>query len=359
MYNFIYTTFVFLAFYGYKKSFNLNRLTSFLIVCVFFILVFIIGARYDSVDYFGYLSVFNRVDFSGFGFPFYNLDEGMLQTTGNEFLFATLTSFFRLFDIDPVWWFSTIAALSLGVRIIFYRKNAEYFWIAFFLYICFAFGKEISQIRNALAIGILLFAMNYTFLRKPWRFVIFSLIASGIHIFSLAILPMYYLGRAGKYKVIYILMFVFTIFSGLMASLGLSITKLFFFIHPAVASKLSGYLSSGGYQLGGLFYANLFTSFLIFAVGFLWKQREEYYVFASFSFVGLAGYAIFGEAGELGNRFLDTFAFSVFPLLASFMLNDSPKSSKSYLFFYWLAFGTIIYFAKMSSQAPYQNLLWM
>lgn len=358
MYNFIFILFLTLGVMSYFKSFNSSRFSSFLVLYVFILLVLVIGPRYASVDYFGYLQVFNRVDFSRFGFPFYGAESGDSQTTGNEFLFATLTSIFKLFDVEPVWWFTTIAALSVGIKLKFYKKHATYLWLTVFLYICFTFGKELAQIRNAFAIGILLFSMQFAIEKKPYKFVATVLMASGVQVFALVMLPLYWLGRAGERKAIFLGLFIIALSSGLLASLGLSITRLFFFIHPAIAAKLSGYLASGGYQLGGLYYFLLLGVLLIFTVGVLKRQREDYYVFSSFCFVGLAGYAIFGEAGALGNRFLDTFLFGTIPLIASLMVNGVSKPYKSLSFLYWLAFGTVIYFAKMSSQAPYQNLLW-
>lgn len=344
---------------GYIEKFNQNFFSRLILLFLGTILIFIIGTRYASVDYFGYLEVFNRTDFSKFGLPFFESTGRDLQTTGNEFVFASITSLFKLFNIEEVWWFTTIAAISISLKFWFYQKHSAYLWLTVFLFISFAFFKEVSQIRNMLALAFILFAMQFASERKPFKFISAVIVAFGMQAFALSMLPLYFIGLAAKHRVIYYGLFVLALVSGIFVALGIHLTRFFLFIHPAIGSKLAGYLHLGGYELGGLYYFLLLGVLIVFFVGMFFRQESKFYVFSSYAFIGFIGYVVFGDAGALGNRFLDTYFFGSIPIIAAQMIKEADRGLKPPLYLYWIMFGTVIYFSKMQSQFPYKNLLFM
>lgn len=356
MYIVILGVFSLFSLLGYSRGFNQAPGTRALLIVLCLLTIVVVGTRYESVDYYAYLEIYNRLDFKNFNFPLYSSPAD--QTTGNEFIFATLTTVFKFLGIEPVWWFLTIAACSITLKILFLKRNARYLWLALFMYISFSFFKELSQIRNALAISFLLFSMQYAIERRPYKFALMVFVASGIQIFALSMLPLYILGRADKKGAGFIFLFMLCLVSIVLSEFGSHLVRVFYFIHPLIASKLNGYLSSGGYELGGLYYFLLLGVFIVFLNGFFIKQPREYYVFSSFSFVGFIGYVMFGDAGELGNRFLDTYLFATLPIIASLMLEFGSRNLKLILYPYWMIFGFTIFIAKMQSAFVYQSVLF-
>ena len=72
-------------------------------------LLFIIGFKYASIDYFGYQEIYYKTSFNDFSYPFYKSSMG---TTGMEFLWATFSSFFRYISVPFEGWVFFVALVS-------------------------------------------------------------------------------------------------------------------------------------------------------------------------------------------------------------------------------------------------------
>src|SRR5690554_3682370 len=90
----------------------------------YFFLLFIVGFRYASVDYFGYEELFKEASFAYFSFPFFTTHIG---TTGMEIVWASLSSLFNFIGLTfPVWVFF-VAFLSITIKFYFFKKFTPYF----------------------------------------------------------------------------------------------------------------------------------------------------------------------------------------------------------------------------------------
>jgi hypothetical protein len=86
----VFSSIIILSLNQYFK--NHKKISVLIFYCVGFFLIFFVGFRYESVDYYGYFNIWKKVNFELFGFPFFKAPGG---TTGNEFVFATAISFFK------------------------------------------------------------------------------------------------------------------------------------------------------------------------------------------------------------------------------------------------------------------------
>ena len=69
IYYFFTVPFILLAILGVNSEWNrkLSSLWPFFLILI----VLFVGLRYESVDYYNYLLLFDRTDFDSFAFPFY------------------------------------------------------------------------------------------------------------------------------------------------------------------------------------------------------------------------------------------------------------------------------------------------
>lgn len=123
-------------------------------ILIYFILIlsilFVIALRYDSVDYFGYLRIYDeiRAELELFGFFIYEID----KYTPIESGFAILNLVFKyIFDSFYIF-IAFIGALSLTIKFTAFKKLSPYFLISILIYLSDEyFWKDLGQIRNALA----------------------------------------------------------------------------------------------------------------------------------------------------------------------------------------------------------------
>ncbi|WP_404801354.1 EpsG family protein [Aliarcobacter skirrowii] len=97
-----------------------------------YIIIFIAGFKYESIDYFGYQYIYYNSFFSDFSFPFF---KGSLGTTGKEYLWATFGSIFNQLGFSFVFWIFLVALLSVSIKFYFFKKFTPYFLLAVVIYI--------------------------------------------------------------------------------------------------------------------------------------------------------------------------------------------------------------------------------
>lgn len=97
---------------------------------IFSFLLLFVGFRYGAVDYFSYLTLYEITSFSNVGFPFYQLTE----TSGREFVWVTLSSLFKYFGVSAEVWLFFIAALSLSIKFLYFKRVTNFYVVSLFIY---------------------------------------------------------------------------------------------------------------------------------------------------------------------------------------------------------------------------------
>ena len=243
---------------------------SFLVIFVF------LGLRYDfGNDYMAYLDSFletEQIDFDFFrryyealryGFGYANLEPGWIL----------LCVIFKPFGI-----FAMVAALALFNCVAYYRfvekyVPPSYYWFAIFLYV---FSPPLmliqsSAMRQTVAIGIYLFAIDCIYKKNLIRYTSLIAFATLFHFSAITLLPVYIIGllnwKITNAKAVYILIafpiiyFVVQLFE--LTSLLFELTSLPFMGH--YLSRYELYNAGGELRTGlGIIYYTFILTLILF-----------------------------------------------------------------------------------------------
>ena len=337
-------------FYINEKSIKTNA-SLFAYFFFFVSTVFIVGTRYASVDYFAYIEVYERVDFTYIGFPFYSAPGG---TTGNEFLFATVTSAFRYLDLDPATWFMFIAFSSIFIKFYVYAKYSSQVWLAVYLFIALMLFKELGQIRNALASSFVLLSVIFAVKRRPLFYLACFSAAFLVQAFSIVALPLYVLinNRVKPVRLLKLAL-VIALMSPLVGGITHHIITLLTGQSGAMISRLMSYYSQDEpYGLGGL--GILYLTVGLIALIFSNRFVHDRYLFA----YGLSAYFLFSDVATIGMRASDMFVINSLPMILCLMTSKFFGYQRFIPYFFAVAFGALYFVFSLGFPEPYQSILF-
>lgn len=152
----------------------------------FMFLCFVVTFRYGVHDYDSYVSMFNDVPLLWGG--------GSYSDIHGEIGFLYLNSIIKSFGGSEILMFFVVAATTLALTFIFYRRYTKYYLIALLIYFSHVFLlREMIQIRSGLAVALVMFAIPHIYNRKfiPAFLIIF--LASLFHSISWLFLLLYFL----------------------------------------------------------------------------------------------------------------------------------------------------------------------
>lgn len=340
-----------------KAKGQLKLISKILFTYLFFIIVMIIGSRVGGPDYSSYAEIYSLTSFSCIGFPLFECFSG---TTGNEFIYAFLSSIFVSFNLSLVCWFFFVGALSVLIKLAIYRKVSNYFWLSVFIFFSLVFHKEIGQIRNALAGGVILWAVYFA-VHKNFKLFIFSvLLASGVQIFSLSAIVLYPLINFNLNKSLLLkfgsVVILTSSFFGGITSILVEYSNIF---PPILARKLLGYFDNDqSYETGLL--SLIFILLVLFSAGFSKHfSRDKYaYGYAICIFYGVLGYFLFKDVATLGGRFGDMFVLGAMPIFFARIVDFFSSRYKFTPYFIVLIFGTVMFYRVMYKFPAYESFLF-
>lgn len=176
---------IFFAYLAQYKEFDWGLKISFLLIFIFLALRYNFGR-----DYMGYYEIFVSVQ----SYSFSELFDSSINIHG-EIGWLILCKLFK-----PLGFFSLIAFLSLLNCLIYYQLIKKYvpknyYWLSMFLYL-FNPGLillHVTAIRQALAISLFLFAIEYLYKKDAVRYFLIIGLASIFHTSALVLLPIYLL----------------------------------------------------------------------------------------------------------------------------------------------------------------------
>src|SRR5690554_1754659 len=121
-----------------------------------FIIFLIVSLRYASVDYFSYYRIYEAIDdFSKFGLATYSVD----ASTPIEHGFALLVIIEKFLFGHYFIFIAIFSFISLLIKLVAFKRLSPYFLLSLLIYLSDEyFWKDLGQIRNAMASGIVLWA---------------------------------------------------------------------------------------------------------------------------------------------------------------------------------------------------------
>lgn len=328
-----------------------RKLDRFISAILFIVIFLFIGLRYDSVDYFGYWSIYNDVEFSGLsgfnkekGFAFLNLIEQKL--TGDFFYFV----FF--FSLASIW-----------IKYSALKKMVPLVSLALFIYVSTElFWKDLGQIRNGFVAGMMMYAVYFAQQKKLIKFSLIVFLASQIHMVALIGILIYFADRLSSKR----LMLTILLGSFLVAMLGGightliskipidSLGKLSYRAHSYIDGKYD--VNKNIFGLNSLISLALMIVF-IFYYNYLIKVSQFNYYFVPVAVIGLSFAFLFADYSIIGGRINNIFYLpSLIILLSS--LYDLVKGQQRI----FVVSGIIIYcvvsfiYSYITATHPYQTI---
>ncbi len=153
------------------------------------ILAALSGAIFMAVSIFRYRVGTDWIIYEDY---YYSINHG-----GDKFsepLFNLLNRFLYLFSED-VWLLIAVVAVLIGVFTFFaiYEQSISAPLSILIFFVSGDFFNSQNQLRQMLATAIMLYALKYIYDRKIWRFLLFALLAGGIHVSAFLFVPIYFL----------------------------------------------------------------------------------------------------------------------------------------------------------------------
>lgn len=234
---------------------------------------------------------------------------------------------------SPVYFFLINAAIQIILISKTLLKYSDNFWLSFIFYITFPlfFLNSFSVIRMFTAISITFFGYKYIVERKPLRYLISVLIASGFHMTALVAILFYPLSLIKIKRVTVIISLI----------LGTFVVSFSNFIVTKYFPVYLVYLNRTEIQEGTkAVYIFLLIGLLVFV--FLNRLVEDDFSSLFFLF-GLLIYIAFLGYGTVSHR-LSLYGTIFSTLLVPKIINIFPKKIKYLIIVFFLIFCTIMYF---------------
>lgn len=328
-----------------------------IILITAFILILFVGLRYNSIDYISYNGIYNSTSFSMISFPFYqNLG------SGREFLYASITSGFKYFNLPFSIFIFIFAFISLSIKFRFFYKYSPYFFLTLLLYFSFSIHKDMGQIRNAMVAAILLFSVIPIVQRKFWHFLFITLMAFGVQSFALIILPLYWLYPHIKKRKTIIGLLILSIIAFYLGGLVHLIKPIFIFLP---SSKVISYLNNPHYL--NVITVNINMIFLILLGTLLtilkktYIQEKSFYEGLYFYYMyGLILYLIASDLSIISARAVDIFCYIPLSILVPYIIHQiDNKKIKIIIYFFTIFFSIVRFIPTSNSMHSYQNILFL
>lgn len=263
-----------------------------------FLLVILAGTRLDiGFDYDTYKKIYEGVNLTNF--VSYTI----------EFGFAFIVYVSKVFNLSFNVFLLFSAAISILLKLEFFRKNSLLIGFALLNYFCIGYLiNEMGQIRHGIAIAVVLFGLKDLMDRKPYLFIVKCILASLFHTSALLVIPvviLYYLKNLKpEYLLLSLLIFLpFALVD--LRSFIFSLTNYLPFFQ--VQAKITFYVYSDefGGQLG--FNISLLLRLIILGLMFgFYKRGTEniggYDMLYKLYYYGIVLYLIFNSIAEFAVR---------------------------------------------------------
>lgn len=331
---------------------------TYIVLCITIFLI--VALRYASVDYLGYLRIYEGVDdFSKFGVFIYSLNPNTPVETGFALLIFLEKFFFGHYFV----FVGIFAFFSLLIKFSAFNKLSPYFLLSLLIYLSDEyFWKDLGQIRNAMASGIVLWAFYYAYLRKLWIFL--ALVSAGImfHSAALVALPFYFIGRYGRHVFLFIAIGISIFIVAYYGGIGKLIVDAAWLMGMDESSRAIKYYDSkyvhGVSPFGGTFSLQLFICLLLvsFRDPLVKKWPINGFLIPIYIY-GSCLFFVFLDYGIVGGRIREMITIPVACLiLPSFVLLFRGYSKL--LPFSAIALYCIVWFYMMTAERePYQSIL--
>lgn len=345
--------FILIAFLAFVTTYFKKRITNnILLFIISVILILFAGTRFEvGYDYFNYEYIYNNIKLgiNSFIEPFFILVNKISHYIGIEYTGLVFAMAFASISLKTKFIsnFSVIPLLSL---LLYYSR----------IFLIYDFG----QIRQGLALGIVLFSLPYILNKDIKRFLFIILLASLFHFSAAFFTPIYFINniKLKRSGILYILLLscviAFMDLKPLIINLGS------FFLPGGVIEKLLFYSVTED-KLGLTFGILLRVGIIIICITLFWKKIKEnnllktifnIYLWGTFFYLCLNS---FPQIGNRGSMYFQQFEIVLFPHLILYL---SKNRLLQFLFLLFIIFycywGFYTALNSLDVFIPYNSILF-
>ena len=331
-----------------------------MIPVIFLSLVLFVGVRYASVDYFGYAEIYDYVtNFSELSFPNYVPSTGEKPT---ESLFSLIILIVKLFKGNYEIFIFLVALISIGIKIYAFKKMSNFFFFSLLLYVSMYIGKDMGQIRNGLASGIVLLSIMYTYNKNFLKFHFAAFSAMLVHVSGILAFVLYYIRPFSRTLVMFAVLFIsfgVAVYGGVGILLTEILAELF---GLGMEFRLIRYVESiyaESYSLfGGTAIIHLFTAVaIIYFKQKLISINKYNLVLIPMYVYGVAAMMIFIDYGVIFARIKDTFCLPSSMIMIPSFLVIFEKHTKIFAYLLFMAYCVVMFYFSIPSE-QYATVLY-
>lgn len=323
------------------ELFNINSYIKKIILSILLIIAIFVGNNMFpySNDYSIYNGLYYRIANDNFEF-FYSSDDNII-----DYGFLYVVTLIKSFGGDIYDVYVVVCAICMFIYYYALNKYTVYILIPWYMIVSRYFeNQNIIQIRQGLAVAVMLLSLKFAKERRIIPFVLIIIIAASIHktlIIALCIYPLNLVNWT-KLKIIYVYMLI--IFLSL-----LPITNIVFeYVLPTagiVIDKWDAY--KGTVFAQPMSYANLASRLIVFSVFLPWlyKRKNIGYnnIFFSMSIIGMILLSAFNTMAELSGRLSSIFVVATFFAPSVLLEEYSNMSNKVVLVIFFMVLGLILF----------------
>ena len=303
----------------YFKSF------SFILVIIF---IFVCGLRIKAVDLGNYHRYYDNISSS--------TSIGLLKAESKTNTASKIESFFAILAIIEKkfcgsfeFFIFIYAFISISIKFKAFKKLSPYIFLTLLLYCSNYYFKDLGQMRNAMASGIILLALLYAEEKKPINFYSLIYLSMINHTMGVIGLPIYFYKKFTTKKILIGLLLVAFILQFSLGGLK-DIITLFSLTLDIESDRIAGrVLNNSKYMIESSYLSVsniIFISIAIYLIIRLKTLRKcsKYSEVLIFTFIyGLSSFFLFHDIAILASRFIDTLCVPVLCVLL-------PIIAKSY-----------------------------
>jgi len=322
------------------------------------LLIIMAGTRTIGFDYENYAYLYDVVNISNF-----------LEHTV-ELGYAFVTEICQRLGFSFHGFLAIIALFAVGLKILFFYKWSENWFLSLTYYFAIGFTiNEMGQIRQGLALAIVLWAFSDLFQNKDRGFFFKVFIAFLFHASALIVFPAYLLVKK-KLSPIWIMLAVFPLMLFVVIDLKVFLGLIIDYLPLThLQAKLGFYILSEEYgQRLGLnlsLVLRMVFLFLLYLYHDTGKKRYAYYdVLYKLYFFGLMLYMLFNSIADLAIRSSLYFKFLeclILPILVKLGRGRTERNVLMIvliLYSFWSLYKIVFDPAFSSSYLPYQSILF-
>ncbi|RSL29766.1 EpsG family protein [Salibacterium salarium] len=323
------------------------------------LLICFAGFRKMGFDYYSYKDIYERIP-------------GLLELFANpksifnfefnvEWIYVLTNSFFSSLGLSFEVFIFFIALLSVSLIAVSYKKLTNlYLWALVIYFARFFFLREMGQVRQGIAAGIVLLSIQFIIKKQFYKFLCTIIIASGFHSVALAAIPIYFIYHFNFNRCTILFSTILSIALGYIGVFTMFV-ETFQTILPSPIVRYT-FSDSYGYSLG-IFNPTALVQFIILIMMLVFKNKLKnkmmhYPIILNFYWVSTVVLFLFNDSAVIAARTSNVFTTVEPIIIVSFIYLVKNKLFGYFIIiiYYFLMLYLNLYSRLGDVYIPYESI---